>query len=62
MGAIDVEGMDTIPLGAELRARIHFPKPESISQFLTPDQSFEIAEGPRKVGEGRLLKRLDHKK
>lgn len=58
MGAIEVEGGDTIALGEELQVRIHFPEPDSVCHLFNPNQRFEITEGSRKVGEGRLVRRI----
>ena len=55
MGAIETLESDSIALGRELLVRIHFPEPGSIGRFLKPNRTFEIAEGPKQVGQGTIL-------
>ena len=53
--SIDLIGRDVLAPGEECQAQIVFVNADYVEEFLRPEQTFDITEGTRKVGAGRIL-------
>jgi elongation factor Tu len=54
MAVVRLIGCDEIEPGEDGRAEIGIPVPDAVVDHLKPDERFDLTEGPRKIGEGRI--------
>lgn len=54
-GALTFSDREKLFPGDKCQVKIRFPKPDLVKKYVTVGTTFDINEGPHKVGEGEIL-------